>query len=565
MLAVLSLAWSFWRDARNIARAKRRLDKESAAARERAILRAGGQRFRERAFHMGGLLIKVGQFLSARTDVLPIEFTRELQALQDQVPAAEFQEVRAVLEEAYGKPLSTIFSEFESVPLAAASLGQVHRARLLDSLDWVAVKVQRPGITTLAAIDLSALSIIMRVISRWTKLGRRINAVRLFEEFQTLVGQELDYLHEQENLREVSQNFASQASVRVPRVYPELTRTKVLVMELVEGVKLTEWDKLKDLDVDAKKLARTLVTAYLQQIIIDGLVQIDPHPGNFLADREGRLVLLDFGMCGRIPATQMPYAAKLIQGVLARDARILVQAMTGLGFIRPQADVRLLVRSMAVLLQQVGSVALKAGPQLDQAVTDFQDFIYEEPIEFPAEYMFLGRAIGMLFSLANQLDDNIDWLKLIQQEALPMINARGLNPSGWQAHLGQLIGGLFGSQAEVAARMVIERSVEEILRLGRLPSSLERVLNALEDDGLKTQPAWTPVLRRVDTLSQQVRLLVDTVFAAGVAVVWRLWPMGHGRGWWLAATLMATAIWIRAALSQFSARRQPSGRTSRNG
>ncbi len=554
--AVFALAWSFWQDARKIARAKRRQDPERAAAYERAIYQAGGARFRREAFRLGGLIIKVGQFLSARTDVLPLEFTRELAALQDQVPEAPFVQIAQVLEEAYGTHWTDVFGEFEQTSLAAASLGQVHRARLSTPGDWVAVKVQRPGILDLAEVDLAALGQIMRVISRWTTVGRRIDAERLFEEFRDLVGQELDYLHEQANLEAFGQRFAGVTEVRVPKAYPDYTRPKVLVMELIDGVRLTDLEGRMAWGLDPKRLARTLVTTYFKQIIVDGFVQIDPHPGNFLADHEGRLVLLDFGMCGRIPANQMPYASQLIQAVLAKDARLVVEAMAGLGFIRPEADVRLLVRSMKVLLQQVGGVALETGPVLDQAVADFQDFLYQEPLEFPAEYMFLGRAIGMLFSLVNQLDQTVDWLQLIRKEALPMINAQGDDRSGWQRRIGEWIGGVLGPEAETVTHAIVGRVAEELGRMGRLPASLERVLNQLEESGLRTEPTWTPILRRVDILNQEVRVLVDTIFLGGVLTGWFLSAHGPMRLWWLAASIVASVVWLRAGLGLLRVKRR---------
>lgn len=548
--AVFRLAWSYWRDARQIARNKRITDVALRNQKEREIYRAGGERFRVEALRLGGLIIKVGQFLSARTDVLPLDFTRELQALQDRVPAASFSEISAMMDTAYGKPWTSVFSEFEPEPLAAASLGQVHRARLADSGRWVAVKVQRPGIDQLAAVDLRALGTVMRVISRWTKVGRRINAERLFAEFRSLVGEELDYLHEQENLQEFHRNFASDAQIRVPEPCPEYTRTQVLVMELVEGAKLTDPVQLAEYGADPRALAKLLIAAYLKQIITDGLVQIDPHPGNFFADADGRLVLLDFGMCARIPAQHMPYAGQMIRAVLNKDARLVVEAMAGLGFIRPEADVRLLVRSMAVLLQQLGGVALESGPQLDQAVADFQEFLYQEPLEFPAEYMFLGRAIGMLFGLVSGLDSDIEWLQILQQEALPLISAQAAKNPRWMDRLFEMAGSVLGSGPQAVLQMGTARVVEEIQRVAQLPARMDRVLDRIEDRGLPTDPTWGPMLRRMDVLNAEIRLLTHSVLLAASLILWTMAIVGPLEQWLLAAaTGILALLWIRAALS----------------
>ncbi len=521
-LAVFRLAWSFWRDARKIARVQRKLPASAAQAEVRAIYRQGGRRFRQEALRLSGLLIKVGQFLSARTDVLPLEFTRELAALQDQVPPAPFADVCQLVEKAYGAPMASVFAEFIQQPLAAASLGQVHRARLQGSDQWVAVKVQRPGIEALAAVDLRALGWIMGVLTRWTAVGRKVDAYRLFEEFRSLVGQELDYIHEQANLTEFWNTFQSRPGIRVPRPHPATTRQRVLVMELVEGVKLTDRDGLLSWQLDPELLAKRLITAYLQQIIADGLVQIDPHPGNFLADREGQLVLLDFGMCSRIPSAHIPYAARLIQGILTRNAEWMVEALSGLGFIRPEADVSLLLRSLRVLLQQMSGVALQPGPAMDQAVSDFQDFLYQEPLVFPAEYMFLGRAIGMLFGLASQMDPDLDWLALITQQALPMMDDAQPTAFGWSRWLGRVTKALAGEEAAAGLSLGANRIGEWVNLWGRLPGELDRVLQAVEANGLSTRPAWTPLLRRVDAVRAEIRLLTYSVLLTGSVVAWQV-------------------------------------------
>ncbi len=558
-LSVFRLAGSFWRDARKIARIQRRLPPSAAAAEVRSIYRQGGRRFRQEALKLGGLLIKVGQFLSARTDVLPLEFTRELAALQDQVPSAPFADVRQVVEAAYDAPMSAIFAEFHEQPLAAASLGQVHRARLSGSDEWVAVKVQRPGIEVLAAVDLRALGWIMRVLTRWTTVGRRVDAYRLFEEFRNLVGQELDYLHEQANLQEFWNNFQSRPGIRVPQPRPHATRRRVLVMELVEGVKLTDREALLGWNLEPRILSQRLVTAYLQQIIVDGLVQIDPHPGNFLADREGRLVLLDFGMCSRIPPAHIPYASKLIQGILARNPGWIVQALSGLGFIRPEADASLFVRSLRALLQQMHGVALQPGPALDQAVSDFQEFLYQEPLMFPAEYMFLGRAIGMLFGLANQMDSDVDWLSLITQQALPMMASAQQTSLGWSRRLGRVAQALAGDEVAASLSLGANRILEWIDLWGRLPSELDRVLQAAEDHGLTTRPAWTPILRRLEGIRAEVRLLTYSVLLAGSVVAWEISSSRRDvliHGLFLGTSLVLVLLWILAAVGAGRHRRR---------
>lgn len=568
--AVFALALSYWRDARRIARLRQGFRGRGLAPGEGAVYAEGGRRFRLEAVRLGGLLIKVGQFLSARADVLPVEFTRELAALQDEVPAAPFDRVRDTIERAYDAPIDRIFAEFDEIPLAAASLGQVHRAVLRAEGRAVAVKVARPGIRALAATDLAALRTIMRALGRFTRVGRRIDAVALYREFESLVAEELDYLHEQDNLIAFGRAFAGQPGVKVPAAFPEWTRRSVLVMELVCGAKLTDGDRLRAWGLDPRALAERLVDVYLQQIVVDGRVQIDPHAGNFFADRAGRLVLLDFGMCAEIPRRELPFAAQLVEGILRQEARPVAEALRGLGFLRPDADLTLLVRSLDVLLRQIGGTRLTPGPELDQAVRDFQDFLYQEPLRFPAKYLFLGRAIGMLFGLVAQLAPDLDWVDLLKSRALPLIDQVLRAETGWQRMVGEWAAGLFGPAAGVAVSRMAREAAEAWARQRRVPQTLDRVLMALEGGEVTVRPEMNPMLRRIDRLSAEVTRLVVTVGLGVVLVLWGFHRFGGvGRTVLPVLAVIGAAWWVWASVQVRRARHRlepgpVDGRTGRD-
>lgn len=547
--AVFRLALSYWRDSRTIARLRRGFEGRGLAPGEAEVYAAGGLRFRREAVRLGGLIIKVGQFLSARTDVLPVEFTRELAALQDEVPAAPFEGIRETVERAYGAPIGEVFAEFGPTPLAAASLGQVHRAVLRSGDRPVAIKVARPGIRELAATDLAALGTIMRVLTRFTRVGRRVDALGLYREFESLVGEELDYLHEQENLIAFGRAFAGRTGVKVPEAFSEWTRPSVLVMELVEGAKLTDAERIRNWGLDPADLARRLVEVYLQQIVVDGRVQIDPHPGNFFADREGRLVLLDFGMCAEIPRRELPYAAQLVEGILRQDARAVAEAIRGLGFLRAEADLTLLVRSLEVLLTQIGGTPLDPGPDLDRAVRDFQDFLYQEPLRFPAKYLFLGRAIGMLFGLVSQLAPDLDWVDLLKSRALPLIDQVLRAETGWQRAAGEWAARLFGPEAGVVVSRIAREAGEVWARQRRIPQTLDRVLLAAEQGELTVRPEMSALLRRVDRLNAELSRLGITLAVGVVVVLWAFHRFGEvGRVLLPLLAIVGAVLWIRATL-----------------
>ncbi|NMP23341.1 ABC1 kinase family protein [Sulfobacillus harzensis] len=553
--AIFRLAISYWRDARALDRAKRRLSDSEFHRQEQAIYRAGGQRFREAALRLGGLIIKVGQFLSARTDVLPLAFTRELAALQDQVPAAPWDEVKALMEAMWEEPLDALFSQVEPEPLAAASLGQVHRAMLTDG-EMVAIKVQRPGIDRVARIDLSALRVIMGWLERRTRVGRRLNAVRLLEEFETLVGEELDYRIEEAHQVRFAAQFANDARIRVPKPLTHLTRERVLVMEYVEGIKLNQPDAIRQAGLDGPQLAHLLIESYLKQIITDGFVQLDPHAGNFFADSEGRLIFLDFGMMGEIPPGDLAAVADLLRSVLGRDARGVVSAIDRLGFIRPGASPRLMMRAVQLMVDHLSGVPLKPGPEMDRAVAEFQDFLYQEPLQFPARYMFLGRAIGMLFGLISGLNPDLDWMHFLREKALPLLNARLAQDAPWINTLGgwagQLLGADVGNVVEGAAAI----GWTELRGLAALPGQARRVLQLMEDGTLATQPELTPLLRRVDWMGQLALALVRSLWSGlALALAWAinaLWP--HIPGIRPTGIILAVLAWISAAMAARRAR-----------
>ncbi|PSR25452.1 MAG: ABC transporter [Sulfobacillus benefaciens] len=563
-IAIFRLALSYWRDYRIIQRIQRQMSPKEAEQAAEKVYRRGGMRFREEALRLQGLIVKVGQFLSARTDVLPLAFTRELQQLQDQVPPAPFPEIRDEIEMAFGRKLSEVFDEFEPEPIAAASLGQVHKARLTAKHDLVAVKVRRPHIEELAKTDLKALGRIMKILRRWTKVGQRIDTVQLFEEFRESVYRELDYVQEQAHLLRFRRNFAEWKTVKVPDVYEDYVHPNVLVMEYVDGIKLTDVDELRRLELNPHELASTLVEAYLKQIVVDGFVQIDPHPGNFFAGRDGLLVFLDFGMISDIPSEHIEVFGRLVEQALARNAAGVVNAMVDLGFVRPSANLEILTRAMDVMLKQMTGVPLQEGPALSGLVRDFQDFLYEEPLQFPAQYMFLGRAIGMLFGLVSNLDPDLDWMTLLKDKALPMINERRVL---WDNRYYQWVRAQVEQLFGPAGKLVWDRGAEKVALWGqiglRLPESLDKALTRVGSGSIQTRPELTSVFRRLDRLSAQLSVAVLLVTAGLMAILAAMWQ-GHRPVYWLplgfylVSSVLAIVALFKAATLQrrFSRRRR---------
>jgi predicted unusual protein kinase regulating ubiquinone biosynthesis (AarF/ABC1/UbiB family) len=307
-----------------------------------ARFRRLSRRFRLLAVNMGGVLIKLGQFLSSRVDVLPAEVTEELAGLQDEVPAVAWPEIAAVLSAELGD-LALHFADFEERPQAAASLGQAHRAWLRpgegdEPREAVVVKVQRPGIEALVATDLRALSVVAGWAMRYPPIRRRANVPALLDEFARTLAEELDYRLEADHAESMAAAFASDSTIVIPAVYRDHSTGRVLTLQNVEGIKITDVAAMRQAGIDPAQVAERLFEAYFHQIFSDGFFHADPHPGNLFvlpapaaltaevmdASDEGqpfRLAFVDFGMMGRIEPRLRENLQKVLVSAVQRDAR----------------------------------------------------------------------------------------------------------------------------------------------------------------------------------------------------------------------------------------------------
>jgi len=396
-------------------------------------IRNAARQFRSLAVQLGGVMIKVGQFLSSRLDVLPPEATEELAGLQDEVPPEDFEAIRQLAEAELGAPLNQLFADFDPSPLAAASLGQVHRAYLRANAPLatefrrVVVKIQRPYIESLIEVDLRALKRFGGWLERYPPIRRRANVSALIEEFSTTIRQEVDYLAEGRNAETFAENFRKRRRVHVPRVVWELTTSKVLTLEDVYAIKITDYDAIRQADIDPAEVARELLDTYLQQIFEDGFFHADPHPGNLFVtpvsppvaeDLTWRLTFVDFGMVGVVPDSLRQSLRELLIAVGTRDAARVVRAFQAMDIILPGADLKLIEEAEAQLFERYWGLNMRQLTQISHAevvrfALQFRQLLYEMPFQIPHNLLLLGRTVAILSGMCTGLDPNFNvWFQL---------------------------------------------------------------------------------------------------------------------------------------------------------
>jgi len=477
-------------------------------------LRQTAVRFHDLAVSMGGVLIKVGQWLSARLDVLPQVITDELTGLQDEVQPERFEDIRRVVESEFGATLEDLFDEFVPESIAAASIGQVHAARLrkpaaadgsVESLP-VVVKVQRPNIERVVETDLAAL----RVVSRWVELykpiRKRVDVQALVREFSSTLYEEIDYLHEGKNAQTFKENFLGVPDVIVPEVHWSHTTRRVLTLEDVRAIKITDYDAIHAAGIDRTEVAQRLFDVYLKQVFEDRWFHADPHPGNlFIApravDEAGRtgfsLVFVDFGMAGKISPNLVDGLRELIIAVVDRDGARVIKAYQLMGVLLPGADTELLRLANERAFERFWG---KIAPELmelrqSEAVEfleEFRELLYNNPFQLPENMILLGRALSILNGMCTGLDPNFNVWQSIMPWADKLMKAEG--GSQWKTWAGEAV---------------------DILRtVVSLPRRTEAVLTRLEQGRLEVRSS--DLSRQVHRATRSINRLTAGVFFAAL-------------------------------------------------
>jgi predicted unusual protein kinase regulating ubiquinone biosynthesis (AarF/ABC1/UbiB family) len=540
------------------------------------------RRFRGVAAQMGGVLIKLGQFLSARADILPARITDELAGLQDEVPPAPLPYVLATIVEELGATPDELFAMFDRTPVAAASLGQVFFGQLYDGRE-VAIKVQRPRIDEIVEIDLRAVEWAVRLIRNYGPIKRRADLLALFEEFKRVLIEELDYIQEARNAQAVRANFADVPGVYIPEPYPNISSRRVLIMERISGIKISDIAALDRAGVDRLELAHRFYAAYLKQWFLDGVFHADPHPGNLFVRLDGlprpaavsatertegkqngkgalasvisaptaanmhatngshsngtrpgvacTLIFIDFGMVGRLGPRAMAALREGTVAVATNDPERFVMALDTLGVILPGADRRPIIQAATVLFRHTydRSISELTNIDVEGVFGEVEHLVRDMPFQMPQDLIYLGRAVSMVSGMTTALDPHINLFETLRPFAQQLV-ARESREGDWVGrarseltNLGQILATLprqMDSYYKAANRGELQMRVD-LSRLERGMRRVERATSRLAGGIIATGLFIGGVLLRINGYAGDARWVWA---AAALAMLWTIWP-----------------------------------------
>lgn len=486
----------------------------SARGRTRRLERIA-QRFHVLAVDLGGLMIKVGQFMSSRLDVLPPSITKQLEGLQDEVPAVPFAQMRARAEQELGMPLERAFASVDEGPLAAASLGQAHRAVLTEDLaaetglSAVVLKIQRPGIDRIVDVDLRALRKVGVWLSKVALVRDRVDMPSLVEEFAVTSLEEIDYLHEAANSERFAADFGGEGGVAVPEVVWERTTRRVLTLQDVTAIKINDVDALRAAGIDPAEVAARFAQVMFDQLFDDGFFHADPHPGNvFVTPLPGttdagtpawRFTFIDFGMMGEVPPSLRRGLRRVLIAAASRDGKGLVDGIRDVGVLLPSADTIQLERAMTQLFSRFGGMGFAELQEVDPRefrsfAIEFGDVVRSLPFQLPENFLLIVRAMSLTSGMCSALHPAFNIWDAVEPYAQRLIREESGNTA--QAFVREV-----GAVAAVTAR---------------LPRRADNLISRFEDGSVSVQ---TPrIERRMRDLERMVRRVVSSVLFTGLLI-----------------------------------------------
>lgn len=489
-----------------------------------------GIRLRRAFEELGATFVKLGQLLSTRADLVPPDILQELSRLQDDVAPIPSEKAIEVIEAELGQSIEDVFVDFEVRPLAAASVAQVHRARLRTG-ETVVVKVQRPGVREQIKTDLEILAGLAYVLKQRIRPDF-FDPTEVVEEFSRQIWRELDFVNEGGHIDRFREQFKHDSSIKIPEVHWDYTTERMLVMEWIDGVKVLDAERMKRLGIDRKVVARKGAEAFLRQVMIYGYFHGDPHPGNVFVLPGNRIAYIDFGVVGRLSDDAKNHLADLFLGIIRRDVDRVIRGMTQLGAVDEQINRRRLRTDVADLVDRHYGKALK-DVKAATVFNDALDVARRHQIRLPADLFLLGRALLTVEGMGERLDPDFNVVEIAEPFARELFRRR-YDPR------------------EIAKRAAVEAG-DYLDILSRLPGRIDRLLDQAERGRLTIRfrhEGLEGLLNQLDLLSNRLALaavIVSLIIGSSLVIQTNIGPFiaGYpalGVGGYLFALILG--IWL---------------------
>lgn len=499
---------------------------EDGAARENGEASVG-KRLKLALEELGPAFVKLGQILSIRQDILPAGIIEELKKLQDSVQPFPFSEVKALIQAEFNDDLDNIYQEFDEEPLAAASVSQVHRARLFSGKQ-VAVKVQRPDIGKTIDLDLDILKSMAHFVDHHTKYGELYDFGGMVADFEKTIKAELDFTKEGENADAFLRNFSRDEGVAVPKVKWIYTTKRVLTMEYFEAIKISNLEALDQAGVDRRKVAGTLAASICNQVLRDGFFHADPHPGNIQVTPDGTVLFLDLGMVGRLDETRKEMISKFFMGVASRDSRMVVGSILDMDAAVDRKNIRDFENAVDAIIEKYLTMPM-SDMKIDEMLREIFQIAFLNHIRLPREFALLAKTLGTLQALLEKLDPELNALAVAE----PIAKRLFYQSFTAEKMKNRIKKGLMNFQS----------------LLGEFPAAVRNLLRKAENEDftvqfeMKDMDAFQKRLERIfNRISFSVILLAVSIIIAGVLISSGLSAGSSGEMYLFSITVLKTGL-----------------------